>query len=143
VILEVSTTTASFTWGGFLMSPGFGGTAAVIAAGVAYLGVVRNVRAHREANRKQQWWERARWALDLTVSDDSSTRAVGFSVLDALARSEWAGEHEAEVIDAAVDAALESYFSQDLVEDGESPSSATDARPADWESEDDQNGDQP
>jgi hypothetical protein len=94
-------------------SPGFGGAAAVVAAVIAFIGVSRNLKAQRNANRKQQWWERARWALDLTLDDDSSTRAVGFEVLDALARSEYADEHEAEVIDAAVSATLEAYVEQD------------------------------
>lgn len=100
--------------GEWLMSPGFGGAAAVVAALLALYGVSRNVRVQREANRKQQWWERARWALDLTLNVDSSTRAVGFEVLDALARSEYADEHEAEVIDAAVSATLDAYVEQDI-----------------------------
>jgi len=96
-------------WGEWFMSPGFGGLAAVIAAAVAFGGVIRTVKAQRETNRKQQWWERARWALDLTLSEDSTSRTVGFEVLDALGRSEYATEHEVEVIAAAVLPTLEAY----------------------------------
>lgn len=91
------------------MSPGFGGSAAVCAAILAFIGVHLTVRAQRHANRKQQWWERARWALDLTLSDQTTTRTVGLDVLEALSRSEYAGEHEFEVVDAAVAGVLDQY----------------------------------
>lgn len=91
------------------MSPGFGGSAAVCAAVLAFTGVHLTVRAQRHANRKQQWWERARWALDLTLSSETTTRTVGLDVLEALSRSEYAGEHEFEVVDAAVARALDQY----------------------------------
>jgi hypothetical protein len=99
----------AFAWGEWFMSPGFGGLAAVIAAAVAFGGVGHTVKAQRETNRKQQWWERARWALDLTLSEDSTSRTVGFEVLDALGCSEYATEHEVEVIAAAVLPTLEAY----------------------------------
>jgi hypothetical protein len=50
---------------------------------------------------------RAQWALDLTLSDDTAIRTVGFEVLEALANSEWADEHEADVIAAATERALD------------------------------------
>jgi hypothetical protein len=117
---------AFFGWlGEWMKSPGFGGLAAVVAAVVAFIGVSRTVKAQREATRRQQWWERARWALNLTLDDESSTRAVGFEVLDALANSEYAEEHEAEVIDAAVNATLEAYATQSP--DGDVPVAPEDA----------------
>jgi hypothetical protein len=102
-----------FSFAQWLMSPGFGGTAAVMAAIIAWAGVSKSVKAQRQVTRKQQWWERARWALDLTLDDDSTTRAVGFEVLGALAQSEWATEHEADVIDAAIAATLDGYDATD------------------------------
>ncbi len=117
---------AFFIWvGEWLKSPGFGGLAAVVAAGVAFIGVSRTVKAQREAARRQQWWERARWALDLTLDQESSTRVVGFEVLDALANSEYAEEHEAEVIDAAVNATLDAY--EDQKSSGSDPTQQEDA----------------
>lgn len=47
-------------WGTWLTSPGFGGTTAVVAAAIAFVGVGRTVGVQREAHRKQQWRERAR-----------------------------------------------------------------------------------
>ncbi len=97
---------AGLDWGGFALSPGLGGLAAVLAASIAYAGLRRAVHQQREAARKQQWWDRARWALDLTLADDSARREVGFEMLDALATSEWAAEHEADVVDAAIQSSL-------------------------------------
>ena len=103
---------AGFAWQDWVMSPGFGGLAAVVAAVVAFLGVGRTVKAQREADRKQQWWDRARWALDLTLAEDTTTRTIGLEVLDALSRSEYAGQHEFEVVDAAITPTLEAYAYQ-------------------------------
>jgi hypothetical protein len=111
---------ASATWswarglplGEWLMSPGFGGTAALAAALIALRGVRRTVTAQREANRKQQWWDRAKWALDLLLEDDYRKQIAGLEVLAALADSEWAFEHEADFVDAAVRPFLDAYLSR-------------------------------
>lgn len=104
---------ANFPWQRFFLSPGFGGLAAVLAASIAFEGLRRSVKAQRETARKEQWWDRARWALDLTLSDQSSTREVGYGVLEALAESEYAAEHEAEVIDAALERGIGAYDPED------------------------------
>lgn len=101
-------------WRSFLTSAGFGGVMAVIAACIAYMAArhaAKSARALAEEDRKQrklsdrkeQWWARAEWALNQVASGDSE---LGFRVLDALGRSEWAEEHEADVIAAAADDAL-------------------------------------
>lgn len=102
---------------GWAQSPGFGGLAAVVAAVIAYKAAGRAARTsdrnavadrtqRDHAERKSQWWKRAEWALDLTLSQDSETRTVGFKVLEALAESEWAEEHEGDVIAAATERSL-------------------------------------
>jgi hypothetical protein len=102
----------------FVTSPGFGGVAAVIAALIAFAAARQSAReAGRQeeqnrqqrngADRKAQWWARAQWALDLTVSGDTDKATIGHRVLSSLAESEWADEHEADVIAAATDEALE------------------------------------
>lgn len=109
------------TWAEWLTSPGFGGTAAVFAATIAFIGVARSVKAQRDTARKQQWWERAKWALDLTLSADSVSRTIGLEVLDALGHSEYAGEHEYDLVDAAVAPTLEAYadeIGRDYEDDG-------------------------
>lgn len=86
--------------------PGFGGAAAVVAAIIAYFAARHQAKTNRVAQRKEQWWKRAEWALKLTLSDDRELRIVGFETLQSLAESEWAGEHEADVVAAASDRAL-------------------------------------
>lgn len=88
-------------------SAGFGGVAAISAATIAFFAARQNARRQERADRKAQWWARAQWALDLTLVDDEHAQEVGFGMLDALANSEWAGEHEADVIAAATEPALE------------------------------------
>ena len=90
----------------WLLSPGFGGAAAVGAAVIAFVAARRQAEVNRVASRKEQWWKRAEWALNLTLSDKSENRIVGLDTLDALSRSEWAAEHEGDVIAAATEWAL-------------------------------------
>jgi hypothetical protein len=98
---------ATFDWlREWLLSPGFGGAAAVVAAAIAYVAARRQAEANRAASRKEQWWKRAEWALNLTLSDKSENRIVGLDTLDALSRSEWVAEHEGDVIAAATEWAL-------------------------------------
>jgi hypothetical protein len=101
----------------FVTSPGFGGLAAVFAAGIAFaaarrsaLEAARQAKEDRDqrnrAERKAQWWARAEWALNLIVSGDTEQATIGHGMLRSLAESEWADEHEADVIAAATDEAL-------------------------------------
>lgn len=120
--------------GEWLSSPGFGGLAAVVAATIAYRGVRRTVQQQQEAARKQQWWDRARWALDLTQQDDNEVaRLVGLEVLEALAESEYADQHEAEVISAAVAPLLDAFGDAEGLGDlsDEQPDEGAGPRPSD------------
>jgi hypothetical protein len=103
----------------FFTSTGFSGLAAVAAALIAYSAAARRAaqdahdaqidREQRDrAERKAQWWARARWALDLAVSSDVAAANVGYRTLRDLVTSEWADQHEADVISAASEAALRS-----------------------------------
>lgn len=100
--MTLGTHLVHLNWGTWLTSSGFGGTAAVVAACIAFLAASRSVRGQRETARKQQWWDRARWALDLTLSEESLRREVGIGVLDALGSSEFADEHEVDLVEAAI-----------------------------------------
>lgn len=96
-----------------LSSPVLGGIAAVVAAligGASALMIARRDRRQREwSQRKDQWWARARWALDLLVEDDLRRRLVGYGVLSALAGQEWAGIHEADLVESATREAAGAY----------------------------------
>lgn len=127
---------AGYSWGDFFQSPGFGGVAVVVAALITARGVKRSVLATREAThaqkeanaeavttqrradirrdeaaRRDQWWARAQWALNLILSDrQAADRAVGHAVVEALAKSHYADTDELAIMDAAVDAAIVSFF---------------------------------
>ncbi len=75
------------------------GVAALVALAV---GLV-TVRQRREADRRDQWWKRAQWALDLVLSPSESEprAAVGFAVLERLAMSDLARREELLVLEAA------------------------------------------
>lgn len=94
-------------WWEFLTSAGFGGLMAVVAATIAYVAARQAAKAQGSADRTAQWWARARWSLDLTLNEDPSLRKVGYEMLDALGKAEWAKVHEAEFIAAATKRALE------------------------------------
>jgi hypothetical protein len=75
----------------FAQSPGFAGCLAVVAAGVAYIATTQNAR-------KDQWWKRAEYALNLTLTDEETTQITGLEMLDALKSK---GKRERAFIEAA------------------------------------------
>lgn len=76
------------SWGQWFTSAGFGGTAAVIAALLALIGVRRAAAVQRENARKDQWWDRLKWAVDLILSGDESSANVGLAALAAIAQAQ-------------------------------------------------------
>jgi hypothetical protein len=68
-------------------TPGFGGAAAVAAATIAFAAARHQARVQRESQRKEQWWKRAEWALNLTLDERAEVRTVGYNTLSALAAS--------------------------------------------------------
>ena len=56
----------------FSTSAGLGGVAALGAASIAYIGVMRSAQTARVTSLTAQWWENARWASDrlLSVADE-------------------------------------------------------------------------
>jgi len=77
-----------------------GPLATVLTAVVALAVGVRTVRQRTEADRRDQWWKRAQWALDLALEPDADKQLVGFQVLRYLARSKLATFEELELLDA-------------------------------------------
>lgn len=72
-----------WSWGAWLMSPGFGGAAAVLAASLAFLGTRLNRRSEERRAREARWWEQARWASDLLLKGDDE-QALGIAALAQL-----------------------------------------------------------
>jgi hypothetical protein len=69
-----------------LLGPVATGVAAVVALVVG----IATVRQRDRADRREQWWRRAEWALALTLSDDREQMSQGYAVLAFLARSDLA-----------------------------------------------------
>jgi hypothetical protein len=61
----------------FAQSPGFAGVLAVAAAAIAYYAAARN-------GRKDRWWKRAEYALNLTLSADEAVQLAGIALLETL-----------------------------------------------------------
>lgn len=94
---------------------------AVLAATIAYFAARHSASSNRKqaeqdreqrkiSDRKDQWWARAEWALNQTVGANPE---LGYRVVNALRESEWADEHEADVIAAATEDALGSEILED------------------------------
>lgn len=114
--LSVALLGDTLAWSTFLTSAGFGGAAAVAAALIAFAAAAYGARSTRRQaeedrrqlerqRRKEQWWLRAEWALT-EVARGGSSAVIGLGVLEALGRSEWADQHEADIIAAATEFAL-------------------------------------
>ena len=81
------------------------GLAAIVALIVGWV----TVRQRTTADRRDQWWERTRWALDLAVGDGSSgvdRSEVGVAALDYQLHSQLAKTEETEFLSACVDRIL-------------------------------------
>lgn len=70
-IWPISLTSISKWVYAFSTSAGLGGIAALIAAGIAYRGVVRSASVSRKTAFESQWWTNARWAADRLLSASS------------------------------------------------------------------------
>lgn len=78
-------------------SPGFAGTAAVIAAGIAFKSNLSVQKRNHKADRIQ-------WALDQIVSDDPVRRATGMVILEGLAPTLQSGSEQSKMVKAALEA---------------------------------------
>jgi len=88
-------------WGTFLTSAGFGGSLAVIGAGIAAAIAFYNSRSDRrqkqDADALAQWWGRFTWACEKAVSTKRGESEMGLSVLTALIDAPWARDEDNEM----------------------------------------------
>lgn len=88
-------------WGRFLLSPGFGGSAAVVGATIAAGIALHNSRSDRQqrqdADALNQWWGRFTWACEKAVSTERGEAEMGLSVLTALIGAKWARDEDNEM----------------------------------------------
>ena len=69
--------------------------AAVIAGWIAW----RTLAQRREADRRDQWWKRTQWAIDLAMERDFSRAIVGLVALKHLAASDLCTDEDYELLD--------------------------------------------
>lgn len=85
-------------WGTFFTSAGFGGSLAVIGAGVASYIAYHNSREDRKQARDAmdlaRWWDRFAWACEKAASKKPSDAVMGLSVVTALLDAPWAREED-------------------------------------------------
>jgi hypothetical protein len=82
----------------FWTGPPAAGFFALIGAGLAYGAATVAARVSRRSAERQEWWDRAKWALDLVMSSDEADREVGLAAIEVLVPD--ATKTEAEMIDA-------------------------------------------
>jgi hypothetical protein len=66
------------------------GLSAIVALIVGLIAVTQKSRA----DRRDQWWKRAQWAIEQTFDDNEERQALGFRVLQVLGTSELASKEE-------------------------------------------------
>src|SRR4051794_7912883 len=66
------------------------GLAAIVALIVGLVAVTQKSRA----DRRDQWWKRAQWAIEQTFKDDEEQQALRFRVLQVLGESKLAADEE-------------------------------------------------
>jgi hypothetical protein len=69
--------------------------AAVIAGWIAW----RTLAQRRGADRRDQWWKRTQWAIDLAMDRDFSRAIVGLVALKHLAASDLCTDEDYEMLD--------------------------------------------
>ena len=52
------------------------------------------------ADRRDQWWKRAQWAIEQTFNDGEEQQALGFRVLQVLGESKLAAPEEIQILES-------------------------------------------
>jgi hypothetical protein len=78
-----------------------GPLATLLAAAVAGFIAWQALKQRSLADRRSEWWSRAQWALDASLSADMERKATGLGVLALLAKSHLATDEEIEILATA------------------------------------------
>jgi len=77
-----------------------GPIATAIAAIVALSIGVITIRQRAWADRRDHWWKRAKWALELSMGGDPIAQQIGLNALEYLGKSELTKYDEAMMLSA-------------------------------------------
>ncbi|WHU46449.1 hypothetical protein QNM97_21045 [Gordonia sp. L191] len=69
----------------------------LVVGGVGVLGVTATILQRTYADRRAEWWRRAAWAVDHTLSDNTDAQVLGFDVMAKLQTSPLVTKTEADV----------------------------------------------
>jgi hypothetical protein len=101
--------------------------AAVIAAWIAW----RTLAQRRHADRRDQWWKRTQWAIDLAMDRDFSRAIVGLVALKHLAASDLCTVEDYEMLDKIGGAKIDALtLSEESAGRAASKAQPTESRPA-------------
>ncbi|MBP3036263.1 hypothetical protein J2M53_08355 [Arthrobacter sp. zg-ZUI100] len=78
-----------------------GPLAVLMAAVLTFIIGWKTLNQRRRADQRSEWWNRAQWAIEASMSDDPRRQETGLGVLDLLAQSDLAGEEETAIISIA------------------------------------------
>ena len=77
-----------------------GPIATALAAVVALIVGIIAVTQKSKADRRDQWWKRAQWAIEQTFKDNPEQQALGFRVLQVLGESKLARNEELQLLES-------------------------------------------
>ncbi len=77
------------------------------AAGLAFIAAMLTLRERTAADRRDSWWTRAQWAIDLSLSADPDSRKIGCDALFVLADDPKATGQDLRVLRSALQRALD------------------------------------
>jgi hypothetical protein len=101
--------------------------AAVIAGWIAW----RTLAQRRQSDRRDQWWKRTQWAIDLAMDRDFSRAVVGLVALKHLAASDLCTDEDYEMLDKIGGAKIDALtLSEESAGRTASKPQATESRPA-------------
>ena len=78
-----------------------GPLAVLLAGALTFFIGWKTLEQRRKADQRSEWWTRAEWAIEASLSDDPRRQETGLGVLDLLAQSDLAGAEEAAIISIA------------------------------------------
>jgi hypothetical protein len=69
----------------------------LVVGAIGFSGVIAGIVQKTHADRRAEWWRRATWAVDHTLSDDVDAQIVGFDILAKLQSSRLATRADREL----------------------------------------------
>lgn len=90
--------------------------AAIIAAGIAFVTLMQR----RRADNRAEWWRRAQWALDASMSDEPKRAEMGQQAINLLGSSKLATPEDGVLLKIGTEDPLEAAYNAQLAEAADS-----------------------